>query len=429
MKWLILAMLIVLQSCATDKTSNTIMKQEDYNSFLSQHNSEEFKKAIKEKEHWQSTIPKDSNALGSFGYLAGNYNQLFDITGNVAYLDSVSILHDKSLAISAEMFKANSARSRAASYITQHRFKEARELLESVENMSGKQETQYMLFDAYMEVGAYDKARTTLDSLKNQNNYSYLIRAAKWNDYKGDLDTAIALLERAKADSESRNSKPLKVWTYSNIGDFYGHAGRIEDSYNSYLNTLELEPGNAYAKKGLAWIAYSHERNPEEAIRILDSIQVSHTSPDYHLLKAEIYEFAGEEQKRNEELEAYWTAVQHPGYGDMYNAYNITYLAEVKEDYDAAIALAEAEVENRATPETYDLLAYAHYLAGNNEKALELMENHVINKTFEPDALFHAALIYKANGKLEKVETLKNEELLGTAYEMGPVTYEQIKSL
>ena len=46
MKWLILTMLIVLQSCATDKTSNTVMKQEDYNKFLSQHNSEEFKKAL-----------------------------------------------------------------------------------------------------------------------------------------------------------------------------------------------------------------------------------------------------------------------------------------------------------------------------------------------------------------------------------------------
>ena len=29
----------------------------------------------------------------------------------------------------------------------------------------------------------------------------------------------------------------------------------------------------------------------------------------------------------------------------------------------------------------------------------------------------------------EQVETLKNDELLGTAYEMGPVTYEKIKNL
>ncbi len=68
--------------------------------------------------------------------------------------------------------------------------------------------------------------------------------------------------------AESRNSRELKIWTYSNLGDFYGHAGRIEDAYQSYIKTLELDPTNAYAKKGLAWIAYSNDNDADEALQI-----------------------------------------------------------------------------------------------------------------------------------------------------------------
>lgn len=428
--WLALVTVIVAQSCKSDGTTNkTVLNPEDYNAYLSNHSEDDIAKTLIEKERWSATVQKDSNSLGSLGFLAGTYNQLFGATGKVAYLDSVSMANDKALSISSEPFVAGSSRSRAATYISQHRFKEAKELLEGITKLSGKDETQHMLFDAYMEVGDYTKAKTTLDSIKNHNNYSYLIRAAKWNDHKGDLDTAIALLEKAKADAESRNSKALKIWTYSNIGDFYGHAGRIEDAYQSYLKTLSLDPGNAYVKKGLAWIAYSNDKNPEEALRILDSVAVGYNTPDHHLLRAEIQEFLGNDEEKKKEMEAYWNDVSNPSYGAMYNAYNIVELIEDKQDYNAALELAEIEVERRATPETYHLLAYANLKAGNKEKALSIIENHVIGKTYEPLALFHAALVYKGNGLIDKAQKLKKEELLGTAYEMGPVTYERIKEI
>ena len=44
---------------------------------------------------------------------------------------------------------------------------------------------------------------------------------------------------------------------------------------------------------------FSHEKNPEEALRILNTIMSQHKAPDYYLLKAEIAEFMGKEQKKN----------------------------------------------------------------------------------------------------------------------------------
>ena len=40
---------------------------------------------------------------------------------------------------------------------------------------------------------------------------------------------------------------------------------------------------------------YSHERNPEEAMRILNSITANYQVPDLYLLKAEIAEFLDKE--------------------------------------------------------------------------------------------------------------------------------------
>ena len=143
----------------------------------------------------------------------------------------------------------------------------------------------------------------------------------------------------------------------------------------------------------------------------------------------EIAEYKGDDAQKEKELQEYKDKVNNPAYGEMYNAYNAVVYAEEFKDFDKALQIAQRDVNNRSTPETYHNLAYVHHLAGNNEKALALIEDHVKGKTYEPMALYHSAIIYKANGMTEQVETLKNDELLGTAYEMGPVTYEKIKNL
>jgi len=409
--------------------TSTVLNKEDYNTYLASNNTSTYDFALKNKKKWASNVAKDSNAIASLSYLASAYNMLFNTTGNVNYLDTVALLQDRALNVSSETFKADKMRARAATFISQHRFQEARDSLLAIKNLSGKSGTNLMLFDAFMETGEYNKAETILDSLKNNKDYDYLIRAAKWNDHKGDLDTAINLLEKAREIADKRKNPTLQIWIYSNLGDFYGHAGRIEDSYNSYLKTLELQPDNAYVKKGLAWIAYSYEKNADEALRILDSINVNYNTPDYHLLRAEIAEYKGDDAQKEKELQEYKDKVNNPAYGEMYNAYNAVVYAEEFKDFDKALQIAQRDVNNRPNPETYHNLAYVHHLAGNNEKALALIEDHVKGKTYEPMALYHSAIIYKANGMTEQVETLKNDELLGTAYEMGPVTYEKIKNL
>ncbi len=218
----------------------------------------------------------------------------------------------------------------------------------------------------------------------------------------------------------------LKIWSYTNLADFYGHAGRIEESYQHYLKTLKIRPDNAYAKKGIAWIAYAHDKNTDEANCILDATAKNHTVPDYYLLKAEMAAYNGDTKLKDENLDAFLDAVSDPIYGDMYNTYLIELYAD--KNPEKALALAEKEINNRATPETYHLLAYAQLKAGKKQEALQTINAHVKGKTFEPMAQYHSALIYKANGMKTESNAMK-KELLGAAFELGPVAMEDVNKL
>ncbi|MFN3136883.1 MAG: tetratricopeptide repeat protein [Allomuricauda sp.] len=417
-------MLLFLVSCQQKETEFRTNSQ-DYDQFLA---AQPVKATSKYFQLWDNKIKSDSLQLLSLGNVAGEYNRFFSGTGNIQYLKDAEQSLKKAVEIAA-IGKAGYLRALARNYISQHRFREALDLAEKARKFgSGVKETQSLLFDLHMELGNYDLANQYLDSIQNMSDFGYLIRVAKWNDHKGDLDTAINFMEKAMAKAESSKNKGLQLWSYTNLADFYGHAGRIEESYNLYLRALNIDPQNAYAKKGIAWIVYSHERNGKEALRILDSIMQKNQSPEYYLLKAEIADFMGNDMLRVQALDDYYKIVgNNPQYGDMYNAYNVDFLLEMDVE-QKAYKLAQEEVNNRPTPESYGWLAYSLLHLGENKKALELIEKHVMGATFEPAILHQAAEIYKANGKMEKVRELK-QELMEAAYELGPIKEAQIASL
>ncbi|MBC8767936.1 hypothetical protein H4O18_08030 [Arenibacter sp. BSSL-BM3] len=416
--------LLVLDSC-TQESSKQITDAEDYNVFLG---SEESNKTSKYFELWNSKIQPDSMQLMSFGIVAGEYNRYFQETGDIKQLKLAEKALVKAVEIAA-IGKSGYYRTLARNYISQHRFKEALELADSSRAMgSGVEESQKLLFDIHMELGSYEKAKHYLDSIKNMSDFDYLIRLAKWNDHRGDLETAIRFMEKAKDKAESSKNSSLMLWSFTNLADYYGHAGRIQDSYDYYLKSLRLDPQNAYAKKGIAWIVFSHEKNPKEALRILNSVTKNYLSPDYYLLKAEIAEYMGNKAEMTNNLDSYAMAVVNPDYGVMYNVYNVGMYLELTEQYNRALKIAEVEVNNRPTPGSYDLLAYSYFKLGEKDKALEIVKQHIEGKTFEPRILYRTAEIYKAKGEYSKVKELKNE-LLGATYELGPSMENKIINL
>lgn len=403
----------------------TVTNSEDYNEFLI---NKPLKTDSKYFNLWNSKIKPDSIQLMSFGIVAGEYNDFFQKTGDIQYLKKAEQALEKAVDIAA-IGRAGYYRALARNYISQHRFKDALRMANAARKRgSDITDSQRLLFDIQMELGNYKDAEKYLDSTKNMSDFGYLIRLAKWNDYKGDLDTTIRFMEKAMMEAEKTNSNELKLWSYTNLADYYGHAGKVKDSYRYYLKALKLDPGNAYAKKGIAWIVFSYEKNPEEALRILDSVTKNYKSPDYYLVKAEIAEFMGNDIESLSNLDLYFKMVQNSDYGDMYNAYNVNLYIDKTQQYKKAIQLSKKEVANRPTPESYSLLAYSYLKNGETEKARNIVELHIEGKTFEPNILYRNAEIYKATCEKEKVLLLK-EELMGAIYELGPSMEDKIVHL
>ena len=419
--------LLVLVSCK-DSHKDSITQKEDYNAFLNPSSNSHLDQTMSDISFWKTKLANTPNQYPYNAKLAANYNTIFSITGDINQLKEA----EQNLVIANEKVNYTHCgylRSLARNYISQHRFNEALVLLDKAASIGENlKATQLMLVDVHLELGNYAKVTSYLSKVKNTNDFNYLIRVSKYNDHKGNLEAAISYLEQSLTIAKANGNKALLQWNYTNLADYYGHAGRIQDSYQSYLKALSIDPNDAYAKKGIAWIVYSYERNPEEALRILATVVQQNASPDYYLLKAEIAEYMNNQALKEENLASYFAAIDNPKYGVMYNSYNVELYANNHTTTQKAIRIAQTEVAQRPTPQSYDLLAWAYYKNGEIKKALAIVNEHVINHTFEPVALLHAAYIFKANGNTKEMLPLK-KELFGSVYELGPLAENSIHEI
>lgn len=415
-----------LASC--NNQDNKITNPKDYNAFLEISNNKDLELAQADLKFWKQKLQKTPNQFPYLAKVSASQSQIFGVTGKIESL----IEAEESLLKANEAVNYTNAgylRALAKNYISQHRFKEALKLLKKAENIGEHLEsTQKMLFDVNLEIGDFETAKMYLDTFKDFSDFDYLIRLSKWSDHRGDLDGAIKYMERARDKAEYANIPSTKKWVYTNLADYYGHAGRINDSYNHYLKALEIDSQDAYSKKGIAWIVYSHEKNPEEALRILNHAIKTHESPDYYLLQADIAEYLEDSNLKNQQLALYKKAVSNTQYGDMYNKYNALLFAEDNKNKTKALEIALTEIQNRPTPQSYDLLAWSYFNLGEDKKALSIMEDYVVGKTSEPDVLYHLARIYKVNGKLNKAQELK-KELNNSIFELGPLMANEISNI
>lgn len=418
--------MLILASC--NSSPKLITNAKDYNDFLVNNEKEMLHMAKADLEFWEKKLEKEPNQFPYLAKIAASQSLIFNLTGNIDAL----INAEKNLLKVNERTNYNKAgylRALARNYVSQHKFKEALSLLTKAEiNGENLKGTQKMLFDVHLELGNFEIAKTYLEHIRKDNDFDYLIRLSKWSDHRGDLTAAIKYMEQAKQIAEASNLAPTKQWVYTNLADFYGHAGRVSEAYKFYLKALQLNPEDAYAKKGIAWIVYSYEHNPEEALRILNTITLAYNSPDYYLLKAEIASYIGDTEFEAKQLERYDSIIKNPLYGDMYNKYTVLLYAENHKKSAKALEIAYNEIEKRPTPQSYDLLAWTFYNHGDAKEALQVMDKYVVGKTTEPDVLFHIAKIYNANGKLKEVKSLK-DELLQSTFELGPIMTQEINNI
>lgn len=421
-----IALLVFFSSC--NKAPQKITNSNDYNIYLNTKENEMLQLAQNDYTFWEKKLEKEPNQFPYLVKAATSQSLIFKETGNIEDLIAAGNKLEE-VNKKTNYSKSGYLRALARNNISQHQFREALKHLKKAELIGENlKATQKMLFDVYFELGNYAEVERYLDKIENYKDFDFLIRLSKWKDHQGNLDSAITYLEKAAQMAESTKNKWTMEWVYTNLADFYGHNGQVEASYKYYLKSLKINPNDAYAKKGIAWIVYSYEHNPKEALRILDAISKTNNAPSYYLLKAEIAKYMGDIKAKNDNLNAYFAAINNKAYGNMYNKYNAILYSEDLNQIQSALNIANIEIKNRPTPQSYDLLAWAYYNHGDEKEALKIMEDHVVDKTFEPHTLYHLAEVYKANGKEKEAKKIK-EELQKSTFELGPIVALKIKEI
>ena len=375
---------------------------------------------------WKKRLKKNPEDDVSKISLAGLYSARFKTAGNINDIHTSDSLY----MVANCLFKTSSSsiyRSLASNCITQHKFQQAQVYLDTALKMGDDLYlTLLMRHDIAMELGDMFMAEQSLKSIGDKNNFDYLIREARLLDHRGALDGAIKKMEAATQKAIESNKDVLYLWAKSNLADMYGHANRFKESYQCYLNVLEKKPDYLYALKGIAWLAFSHDKNTGEAKRILNYLSKIHPVPDYDLILAEVAAFEKDKTTEESLQNRFITSVSDTRYGDMYNKY-VFYLAMDKnKDLNRALQIAQREVSNRPTSQSYDLLAWAYYKIGKKDDALKIAKSHVENRSHEPEALYHLAMIYADAGNIKKAKHyIRQAE--SSAFELGPDLAEQVR--
>jgi len=420
---LIFLLFVCLLSC--DRNKKIITRFDDYRSYLGYAKHVSNDPDTEELKFWEERLNNNNNDEASLAKLGSIHANLFKSTGRVEHILISDSLYARILKTypkgNVEIYQ-----SLAANAITQHKFQSAKDYTEKALALGDKKAASLLiLVDVSLEIGDYATANLVLRDFKNKNSFAYLIRKAKLNDHEGHLDSAIVCME--KAYQRIRGNKSLSQWTLSNLADMYGHAGRVEESYAGYLQVLKDNPQDDYALKGIAWVALSHDLNPEAARVIINDLAIRKRMPEAHLMLAEIAELNGNQMEKADQLKNFKALVSIPEYKNMYHKYLATLEAEEFQNPNSAVSIARAEIANRPTPQSYDLLAWAYYHQKNFREALSIATRHVENQTFEPEAFYHLGIIYQANGNNEQARYYL-KEALASEFELGPSVSKKIKT-
>jgi tetratricopeptide (TPR) repeat protein len=422
-----ISILLVVGLISCQQTTTMVTRSADYEPYLKVRQQNELRSLhliSEEMEFWSQRLAKRVSFDPVSGTkLAGLYASRFRIAGDIGDLHKSDSLYQLATPF-MKLGGSSIYRSLAANAIAQHRFRQAKLFIDTALAMGDEKYISLLMqCDVSIELGDLAQARRSLSQIKDKDDFDYLIREAKLLDHEGDLPGAIKKMERAAGQVASANNDKLFCWARTNLGDMYGHDNRWSKAYQCYLAVLEKDPEDFYALKGIAWLAYSHDRNLDEAKRILSYLAQVHPVPDYYLLLAEIAEFENDTPGKEKYETKFRTKASDPLYGDMYNKY----LFSISRNVSIALSIAAKEVKNRPTPQSYDLLSWASYQSGERKLALKIARSFVENKNFEPDALYHLGLIYADNGYSAKARKYL-EEARRSAFELGPVMTKHIET-
>jgi tetratricopeptide (TPR) repeat protein len=283
----------------------------------------------------------------------------------------------------------------AATYLSQHRFREA--LAEAARCQAMRPDDAWIhgvAGDAHLELGEYDRAFDAFDRMNaiKPTAASYA-RASYARELQGDLAAAVEYMGMALEATSPADVEAL-AWHRAHLGHLHFTMGRLTEAGRQYAHAERLFPGHPIALDGLARVAAASGQ-PERALEIVGRRLAHLPLPGDFALAGDLLLQLGkaDEAERHYRLaEAAWRS-DAPEPGRL-----ARFLAERGRRLDQAVALAESVRGARSDIFTTDTLAWAYLQTGRLDKAQASIADALRTGTRDRTILFHAAAIARAAG-------------------------------
>ena len=318
----------------------------------------------------------EASALVQDFHLNGKIEQLFKADSILRDLNQFQ--HEKDAGI---------LKSLASIQITLHRFKEANDFVVKAKMVgTEKQSTNWLFFDTQFELGNYTLAKNALNKTASSNQYGYLFRMAKWKHWLGETDSAAYYFNQAT--KWAGNSLLLKQVAQANLADLYLHDNQLDKAYALYKQNLLANPLDHYSLQGMGRIALTHSTSVHLAKQLFTYQAKINELPDAIYNQIWFAETKQDSVLQKKYAQAFEKRATQPKFGGMYNKYLIELYTGILNKPSKALAIAEAEIKNRSTPQTYAWLVYTLQLNGNISAAKKLYAEKVSGKPLETLELY-----------------------------------------
>jgi len=343
---------------------------------------------------WKSRVETMPESLPDLEKYSSALATRFHIYGDIHDLKKADSIMQT---IVARFKDAGPYLSLAGYKMLQHQFSEAKKYIDTVIEMKAeKYAAQMMLFDADFELGDLYHASLILKNNYSSREYAYHFRQSKLDHNMGELKNSIRhMLEAAEL---SGSSSYLRTAALSNAADLYLHDANLKKAAELYQQCVQFNSSDFHSIMGLGWIALVHDKNEKLATKIFSFVKRTVKSPDVLLKLSQTNELTDINAAKKYAMEFVQQAGQ-PVYGNMYNKYLIELYTGILDDAASALAIAQKEISNRTTSQTYAWLAWCLFKNGKEEEAYGIYKNHVSGKSLESLELYWMGKMMTGLGK------------------------------
>jgi tetratricopeptide (TPR) repeat protein len=352
-------------------------------------------------DFYKSRADRDPTGAMDLARLSGLYLQRSRETGDPSDAIRAEAAARRSLGNRAPRNDA-AAQVLSASLLSQHRFDEALTVARALRDRNPDVPSlRAAVGEIEMELGQYDSARVTFDSLSGaRGDLSVAPRLARWAEIQGRPGEARWLMRSALTTALATPHLPKEqvAWFWLRNGDLDLRSGRYATADSEYRAGLVTHPGDYRLLAASARLAAT-QRDWHRAIDAGEQAIATSLDPATLGVLSDAYAAIGDSAKALEYARVLDVAVlKQPG--AYHRAWSL-FLLDHHRHVTAVYRKVLAELRTRRDVYGYDLLAWSLHAQGRNAEANTAMARALSQGTQDALLFYHAASIERSLGDEE----------------------------